>query len=89
MRLSFSVLTFSLIHSVGLVSSRWETGLYGDLYGEIDGEVPKPTPDPILHRDGFKQGAVLMETSLGHEHNRPRRGLTLGARVCHPPSAQG
>ena len=72
MRLSSSVLTFSFIHSVGLVSSRWEAGLYGDLGGEIDGEVPKPTPDLILHRDEFKHGAVLMETSLGHEHNWTR-----------------
>ena len=89
MRLSSSVLTFSLAHGVGLVSSRWEAGLYGDLDGEIGGEVPKPMPDLILHRDEFKHRAVLMETSLGHEHNWTRGGLTLGARaVCRPPEVQ-
>ena len=64
MRLSSFAFTFSLIHSVGLKSSRWEAGLYWDLGGEIHGEVPKPMPDLILHRDTFKYGAVLMETSI-------------------------
>ena len=91
MRLSSSVLTFSLIHSVGLASCRWEAGLDGDLDGEIDGEIPKPTPDPLLYQGGFRHGAVLMETSFGHERNCTTRGLNLGARatVCDLPEAQG
>ena len=74
-----SVLTFSLFHSVGFVTGHWETGLDGDLYGEI----PRPTNQPLLYRD-INHGAVLMETSLGHERNgTTRRNLALGARQVY------
>ena len=80
MSLFSSLLTFSLLHSVLLVSGRWGTGLEGDLYGEI----PRPTPDPLLYRDDFKHGSILMETRPGRERNgTARRDLTLGPRaVC-------
>jgi len=86
MRLFFSLLTFSLLHSVRFVSARWETGLDGDLYGEI----PRPTSEPLLYRDEFKSGAILMETKLGHPRNgTTQRDLALGARqVYDPPGAQ-
>jgi len=87
MRLFCSVLTFSLFQNVGFVSGRWETGLDGDLYGE----VPRPTTEPLLYRDEFKHGAVLMETRLGSPRNgTTRRDLALGSRqVCDPSGPQG
>ena len=84
MGLFYFTLTASLLHSVRFVSGRWETGLDGDLYGEI----PRPTNEPLLYRDEFKHGAVLMDTRLGYERNvTSRRNLSLSARqVCdHPP----
>jgi hypothetical protein len=79
MRLFFPLLTFSLLHSLGLVSGRRLDG---------DGETPRPTPEPLLYRDEFKHGAILMETSLGSPRNgTSRRDLALGARqVCDPHS---
>ena len=74
MRPFSSLLTFSLLHSVLLVSGRWETG-------DLDGDIPRPTPDPLLYRDDFKHGAILMETRPGRERNgTARRDLTLGPR---------
>ena len=83
MRLFSSLLTFSLLHSDGLVSGRGEIGLDGDLYREI----PRPTPEPLLFRDEFKHGAVLMETRLGYRRDETsRRNFALGARqVCDLP----
>jgi hypothetical protein len=77
MRPFSSLLTFSLLHGVGLVSSRWEIGLDGDL----NGEIPRPTSEPLLYQREFNHGSTLMETSLGY----PRSGLSrssfaLGAR---------
>ena len=77
-----SVLTLSLLHSVGFVTGHWEIGLDGGLYGE----TPRPTNEPLLYRDDFKHGAVLMETSLGYQRNgTTRRDLALGARQVHGP----
>ena len=83
MRLQFSILTLFLLHSARFVSARWETGLDGDLYGEI----PRPTSEPLLYRDEFRHGAILMETQLGHERNgTTRRDTGLGSRqVGDPP----
>ena len=88
MRLLFSLTTFSLLHSLGSVSGRWEPGLDEDQYAEI----PRPTPDPLLYQDKFAHGPILMETRLGSPRNGTSpRDLALGARqVCHPPpGAQG
>ena len=87
MRLSSSLFTFSLLHSVRLASGREEIGLYGGLYGEI----PRPTPEPLRSRDEFKHGAVLMETRLGYRRNGTSgRNFALGARqVCDLPGPRG
>lgn len=88
MRLFSFVLTSSILRSVRFVSGRWETGLDGDLYGEI----PRPTGEPLLYRDEFKRGAVLMETRVGYQRNvTSRRDLSLSSRqVCdYPLGAQG
>ena len=87
MRLSSSLFALSLLHSVRLASGREEIGLYGDLYGEI----PRPTSEPLLSRDVFKHGAVLMETRLGYRRNgTSSRNFALGARqVCDLPGARG
>jgi hypothetical protein len=80
MRLFSSLLTFSLLHSVGLVSGRDvdADGL------DWDAEIPRPTPEPLLYRDEFKRGPLLMETNLGYPRNGTlRREHALGARgVC-------
>ena len=80
MRLCCSVLTIFLLHSARFVSARWETGLDGELYGEI----PRPTSEPLLYRDEFRYGAILMETRLGSQRNgTTRRDATLGARQVY------
>ena len=68
-----------------------ETGLDGDFYGEIPRPTPTPTPEPLLYRDEFKHGFILMETRLGYPSNvTSRRDLALGSRqVCDLPGALG
>ena len=87
MKLFSSLLTFFFLHSEGLAFSREKIGLDGDLYGDI----PRPTPEPLLSRDKFKHGAVLMETRFGYRrHETSRRNFALGARqVCDLPGARG
>lgn len=87
MILFYSLLAFSLLHSDGFVSGRWEIGLDGD----ENEEIPRPTSEPLLSPDEFVNGFVLMETRLGYPRNGTlRRDLALGARqVGGPPRAQG
>ncbi len=87
MKLYPSLLTFSLLHSIGLASGRVEIRVDRELYGEL----PKPTPEPLLSRDELKRGAILMETRLGYPPNgTSRRNFALGARqVCDHLEARG
>lgn len=83
MGLFSSLLPFSLPHSVGSVSGRWEIGLDGDQ----NEEIPRPTSEPFLSPDEFKHGSTLMETRLGYARNGTlRRDLALGARQVGDPS---
>jgi hypothetical protein len=80
MKLFTFLLTFSFLHSVGLVSGR-----DADADGlDWDAGIPRPTPEPLLYREEFKRGPLLMETNLGYPRNgTSRRDLALGARqVC-------
>ena len=87
MKLYPSLLTFSLLHSIGLASGCEEIRVDGELHGTI----PKPTPEPFLSRDECKRGTVLMETRLGYQRSgTSRRNFALGARqVCDPLETRG
>ena len=87
MRLFSSLLTFSLLHGIGLASGREEVGLDRNLNEEIS----RPTPEPLLFRGEVKHGVVLMETKLGYQRGGiSRRNFALGARqVCDLPETRG